>query len=102
MVSELAERLGIESPTVTRTLARLEPGGWFVREKVPGDRRAVRISLTSHARETLPQVEATWRKLADTATTGLDPAERAQLVTLLDRVRDNLLPLASDEEPAQA
>ncbi len=100
LVSELAERLGIESPTVTRTLARLEPGGWFVRAAVPGDRRAVRIRLTSHARRTLPEVEAIWCKLADTATTGLDPPEREQLVNLLDRVRANLLPLASDEESA--
>jgi len=102
LVSELAERLAIESPTVTRTLARLEPGGWFTREQVPGDRRAVRIRLTSHAREILPQVEANWRTLASTATAGLDRGEREQLVTLLDRVRDNLLALATDQEPEPA
>jgi len=98
LVSELAERLGVESPTVTRTLARLEPGGWFVREQVPGDRRAVRVRLTPRARDILPQVEGHWRKLADTATAGLTAEERDQLVTLLDRVRDNLIALATDEE----
>jgi len=102
LVSEIAERLGIESPTVTRTLTRLEPGGWLVREQVPGDRRAVRIRLTSHAQAMLPQVEANWRTLADTATAGLDRCEREQLVTLLDRVRDNLLALATDEEAEQS
>lgn len=101
LVSELAERLGIESPTVTRTLIRLEPSGWLVREQVPGDRRAVRIRLTSRAQEMLPQIEGNWRKLADTATGGLDGGDREQLVSLLDRVRDNLLALASDEEPEQ-
>lgn len=100
LVSELAERLGIESPTVTRTLARLESGGWFVREQVPADRRAVRIRLTPHARTTLPRIEAHWRKLADTATAGFDPAEREQLVGLLDRVRDNLLALPADGDAA--
>jgi len=97
LVSELAERLGIESPTVTRTLARLESGGWFVREQVPGDRRAVRIRLTAHAEELLPQIEAHWRTLAHTATAGLDRSEREQLVSLLDRVRANLLALSTDQ-----
>ena len=102
LVSELAERLGIESPTVTRTLTRLETGGWFIREAVPGDRRAVRIRLTPRAQKMLPQVEGHWRTLADTATAGLDPDEREQLVSLLDRVRDNLLalPVEESEEPA--
>jgi MarR family transcriptional regulator for hemolysin len=98
LVSEIAQRLGIESPTATRSLARLEAGDWFVREPVPGDRRAVRIKLTSQGRDILPNVEAVWRELAGTATTGLAPAERAQLVALLDRVRDNLLMLPAAEE----
>jgi len=97
LVSELADRLGIESPTVTRTLTRLEPGDWLVREQVPGDRRAVRIRLTLHAQEMLPQIEANWRKLADTATADLEPGEREQLVALLERVRESLLALAVDE-----
>lgn len=98
LVSELAERLGIESPTVTRTLARLESGGWFVRERVSGDRRAVRIRLTVHARRTLPHIEDQWRKLAETATAGLKPDEREQLVMSLERVRDNLLALTTGEQ----
>lgn len=96
LVSEIAERLGIESPTVTRSLARLEHGGWFIRERVPTDRRMVRITLTSHGQEVLPKVEAIWKQLANTATSGLADHEREQLVLLLDRVRDNLrsLPVA--------
>ncbi|MDQ3609805.1 MAG: hypothetical protein M3459_13040 [Actinomycetota bacterium] len=81
-------------------------GGWFVREQVPDDRRAVRIRLTGHAQVTLPQIEANWRKLAATATAtaGLDRHERDQLVTLLDHVRDNLLALttAEESEPPEA
>ncbi|GAB3156889.1 hypothetical protein GCM10027290_55880 [Micromonospora sonneratiae] len=98
LVSEIAERLGIEQPTVTRTLARLEPGDWFTREPVPGDRRAVRIKLTEKGLAAVPQVEAVWRRLADTATTGLDPAERRQLVATLDRVRINLTTLSADQD----
>jgi DNA-binding MarR family transcriptional regulator len=65
---------------------------------VPDDRRAVRIRLTVHAHATLPRIEANWRKLANTATAGLDHHERDQLVALLDHARDNLLALATNEE----
>lgn len=68
---------------------------------MPDDRRAVRIRLTVYAHATLPQIEANWRKLANTATAGLDRHERDQLVTLLDHVRDNLLALATNEESEQ-
>lgn len=90
VVSALTERLGVEQPTVTRTLARLEAGDWVVRTPVPGDRRAVCITLSDHARETIPKIESTWRTLAETATAGLDPDEREQLTRLLERVRGNL------------
>ncbi|GAB2962506.1 hypothetical protein GCM10027280_59260 [Micromonospora polyrhachis] len=97
LVNEIADRLGVEPPTVTRTLARLESGGWFTREPVPGDRRAVRIQLTEKGRAVVPQVEALWQKLADTATAGLDPDERGQLVSLLDRVRTNLATVPAEQ-----
>lgn len=99
LVSEIAERLGIESPTVTRSLARIEHGGWFLRERVPTDRRVVRIRLTSHGEAVLPKVEAVWEQLAEAATQGLAAHEQEQLVVLLGRVRDNLraLPIANEQ-----
>ncbi|WJK43239.1 MarR family transcriptional regulator [Solwaraspora sp. WMMA2056] len=63
-VSEVAARLGVEQPTVTRSLSRLEPGGWFVRQSVPGDRRLTRIVLTDKGRTGIAQIEAAWRTLA--------------------------------------
>lgn len=90
LVSELAERLGVESPTVTRTLARLDADGWFTREPVATDRRAVRIRLTARGRNILDGIEAAWRTLAETATAGLDSSARQQLVQLLEQVQSNL------------
>lgn len=90
LVNELADCLSVESPTVTRTLARLETGGWFTRQTVPGDRRAVRIQLTAQGRRVLKQIEATWQTLADNATAGLDRADRERLVSLLKHVQANL------------
>ncbi len=90
LVSELADRLGVESPTVTRSLARLEPGGWTVRHQVPGDRRAVRVRLSPRGHAVLERVEAVWRDLAELVADGLSDAERSQLVELLQRVEANL------------
>ncbi|MEV2240612.1 MarR family transcriptional regulator [Micromonospora sp. NPDC049891] len=97
-VSEIAARLGVEQPTVTRSLSRLHQGGWFVREAVPGDRRATRVQLTRKGRAVIPEIEAAWRTLAETATAGMADDQRATLVHLLEKVRENLLTLAAETE----
>lgn len=97
-VSEIAARLGVEQPTVTRSLSRLDQGGWFVRESVPGDRRATRIQLTGKGLAAIPEIEAAWRTLAETATAGMANDQRASLIELLEKVRGNLLTLTAEIE----
>ncbi|MEU4690142.1 MarR family transcriptional regulator [Actinoplanes sp. NPDC023714] len=97
-VSEIAARLGVEQPTVTRSLNRLEQGDWFTREAVPGDRRATRIVLTGKGRAGIAQIEAAWRTLAQTATAGMAKDEQDTLIDLLKKVRENLLVLAVETE----
>lgn len=97
-VSDIAARLGVEQPTVTRSLSRLDQGGWFVRESVPGDRRATRIQLTDKGRAAIPAIEATWRSLAETATAGMTNDQIATLVGLLEKVRGNLVTLTAETE----
>ncbi|MBQ1047342.1 MarR family transcriptional regulator [Micromonospora sp. C51] len=97
-ISEIAARLGVEQPTVTRSLSRLDQGGWFIREPVPGDRRATRIQLTSKGRAVIPKIEAAWRTLAETATAGMATDQRAAFVELLEKVRGNLRTLTAETE----
>jgi MarR family transcriptional regulator for hemolysin len=97
-VSEIAVRLGVEQPTVTRSLSRLDQGGWFAREPVPGDRRATRIRLTGKGHAVIPQIEAAWHTLAETATAGMANDQRAGLIELLEKVRGNLLTLTTETE----
>jgi MarR family transcriptional regulator, transcriptional regulator for hemolysin len=97
-VSEIAARLGVEQPTVTRSLSRLDQGGWFVRESVPGDRRATRIRLTDKGMVVIPGIEAAWRTLAETATAGMANDQRASLIELMEKVRANLLTLTAEIE----
>ncbi|QBI55500.1 MarR family winged helix-turn-helix transcriptional regulator [Streptomonospora litoralis] len=89
-VSQLAAQLGIESPTATRTLARMEKRELFRREPVPSDRRQVRIVLTEHARRLIPEIEAAWDELAEETLGGLSPEQRSAVVEALEDANDRL------------
>lgn len=90
-VGELAERIGVEPPMVTKSLVRLDDSGWFTREPVPGDRRRVRLVLTDRGREAVPAIAEVWQQLAETATQGMPAQARADLVGLLEGVQAALL-----------
>ncbi len=95
-VSELAARLGIEPPTATRSLARLEGGGWFRREAVPTDRRQVRIVVTEAGHELLPGIERAWAELAEQVMGEVSMEQREIMLTTLERANDRLRGLVGD------
>ncbi|MCP2330435.1 MULTISPECIES: MarR family winged helix-turn-helix transcriptional regulator [Actinoalloteichus] len=95
-VSELAARLGVEPPTATRSLARLEDGGWFRREPVATDRRQVRIVVTDAGRALVPEIERAWADLAEHTLGDLDPADRETALTVLDQATSRLRNLVGD------
>ena len=55
-ITELAELLGVDAPTVTRKVQQLERQGLVVRQSDPADGRATRIRLTPVGRRTLERV----------------------------------------------
>ncbi len=55
-VTDLAEMLGVDTPTVTRKVQQLERDGMVVRQTDPGDRRASLIRLTPTGRRTVERV----------------------------------------------
>ena len=55
--SELAERLGVEPPTVTNMLSRMEKAGLLERCRDTGDARCTRVYLTEKGRELREPVE---------------------------------------------
>ncbi|GAA2589280.1 MarR family winged helix-turn-helix transcriptional regulator [Dactylosporangium fulvum] len=95
-VSELAARLGVEPPTATRSLARLESGGWFRREPVPTDRRQVRIVVTAAGRELVPDIERAWAELAEYAVGGVSPEHREIAISALEQANDRLRTLVGE------
>jgi len=87
---EVARRLGLATPTVTRATARMETAGLLRREPHDRDRRLVRLFLTERGRELEDVIGREMEQLSERALASLDSSERAALVRSLNRVRRNL------------
>ncbi len=64
---EIARRLGLATPTVTRAATRMEAAGLLRREPHPGDRRLVRLLLTERGRSLEHVIAAETDKLTERA-----------------------------------
>lgn len=95
-VSELAARLGVEPPTATRSLGRLESGGWFRREAVATDRRQVRIVVTDAGHELVPGIERAWAELAEQAMGTASDERREIALTTIEEANDRLRGLVGE------
>ena len=87
---DLARRLGLATPTVTRTATRMEAAGLLRRGPHERDRRLVRLFLTDRGRALREVIDREREELSRRALASLDQDERAALVRGLDRVRRNL------------
>lgn len=87
---ELAARLRVEPPTVTRMIQRLEGCGLVERRKDPDDARSFRVCLTEKGRALEDPVAERWDQVEEKAFRGMSEAEKTLLRGLLARVRENL------------
>lgn len=86
-VSELGEKMFLESNTLTPILKKLEQGGFLRRQRDPSDERQVRISLTEAGR----RLREKGMHMNLVASTGLKPDEFARLQQNVVTLRDNLI-----------
>jgi DNA-binding MarR family transcriptional regulator len=89
-VGVLAGRIGVEVPTLVRTLTRMEAAGLLRREADPADGRRAIVRLTARGRELEAVVPGILAEVTEQAAAGMSEAEREQLVDLLRRLRANL------------
>src|SRR3712207_8826465 len=68
---ELAERLGVEPPTVTKMLRRLERCGLLERRQDPNDARSFRVYLTAEGRSLEGPVSRCWERVEERAFAGM-------------------------------
>jgi DNA-binding MarR family transcriptional regulator len=97
--SELGDRTGIASATMTATLDLLERREWVRRSPNPGDRRSTLVEITAAGRGNADVLLPSLRQVERSALHTLTAGERRQLVELLAKVLERLADIAA--EPPQ-
>jgi MarR family transcriptional regulator for hemolysin len=87
---ELSQRLGVEEPTVVRLVDALETGGWVERRAHELDRRAKLVQVTAEAYPVLREAQDIVAELQDEMFAGLDPADLAVCVRVLNELAARL------------
>lgn len=96
---ELAARLEVEAPHVTRQVQRLQQAGYADRVPDPDDRRAQLIQLTPAGRAASDRIREAGTSGVQAALAHWPPQELHQLATLLHRMVDDFLTYSAAEEP---
>jgi DNA-binding MarR family transcriptional regulator len=87
---QLAGRLGVRPPTITKTINRLQVQGFLDKRASESDARQAHIFLTDTGREAIKAIEKSVRKTEKQALKGLDKKDQKALSKLLSRVEANL------------
>jgi DNA-binding MarR family transcriptional regulator len=100
-MSQLAQTLAVQPPTVTKMVSRLAAQGYLERRASKGDGRQAHVFLTDRGRETIADVDKGWKRLEKEALAGIDDKDVKRLRKLLRQVERNLSSSLDDgDEPA--
>jgi DNA-binding MarR family transcriptional regulator len=89
-VTDLAEILGVDAPTVTRKVQQLERDGMVARHTDPDDGRASRIRLTPAGRRTIERVRRARRAWLEELLAKWGDDDLSALADLLSHFADDL------------
>ena len=85
----LAEKMGIEGPTLVRLLDNLERGGLLERRPSPVDRRANTLHLTAKAKPLIKTINRIADEIRADLCEGIDERALAEARSVLQQVADN-------------
>ena len=88
MITEVARRLLLETPSVTTMIDRLSERGLVERVKDPKDRRKTLVALTAKGKRLVESIREPGRQLQEEMFGALDDGERENLKALLQKFRD--------------
>ncbi|MGA8148429.1 MAG: MarR family transcriptional regulator [Gallionellaceae bacterium] len=91
---ELAERLGIEAPTLVRLIDRMEADGLLKRCASESDRRVKHLRLSPAGRKEVARIWASAADLRKEILSGLSKAEINTTLEVLQKIRASLETLA--------
>jgi DNA-binding MarR family transcriptional regulator len=84
-VGEMADRLGVRPPTVSKTLTRLAEAGLVSRSSVSGDKRRVAARVTTKGRAKLDRIAGIRSRVERELLSGFDPKDERRLRRLLNK-----------------
>jgi DNA-binding MarR family transcriptional regulator len=91
---EIAEAAVINLSTMTRIIQRMAAAGLVTTAPSSEDARVTMVSLTAEGEDRLAEARKASAPVYEHLIEGLAPAEFEQLIGLLERLHDNLEPLA--------
>ena len=100
---QLASRLGVRPPTITKTINRLQVQGFLDKRASDSDARQAHIFLTGTGREAIRAIEQVGPQDREAGVEGPGQEDQKALAKLLSRVEANLsngaVTVESDDEP---
>lgn len=97
-VQDLANYMGIEAPSVSRTAKELEDAGFLKRAQDNKDRRAFNLSLTSAGKAELQKFRRARRQKLSAVLADWKTEDRRDLARLLDKFGKDLLDPQSEQK----
>ena len=98
-MSELANSLSVQPPTVTKTITRLAAQNLVERRASPTDKRRAKVFMTEDGRERIKLIDKTWKRMEKEATADLDIKDRKRLRKILRQIEQNLAASSAVIEP---
>ncbi len=97
--ADIGRRLGVDRSDMVAVLNDLEHAGYVSRAPDPSDRRRNRVSLTADGQSALGRFDRLVAQADAALLEPLSPAERDQLVSLLERIDADGSPSAAHLDP---
>ncbi len=85
---ELAERMGIEEPTLAGLLDRLQEDGWIKRRESLNDRRCKIVHLQRRSKAVLDEIFSAAHQLRDELIEDVPPRDLETCMRVLTRIRE--------------
>jgi MarR family transcriptional regulator for hemolysin len=84
---QLAEWIGIEGPTLVRTLDRMAEDGWIERRESESDRRAKTVHLTQQSTAIIKQINQVAAQLRSELLADIDADELETCMRVLQKIK---------------
>src|SRR5436190_57216 len=85
---EIAERMGVEEPTLAGLLDRLQKDGWIERRESPNDRRCKLVHLQRRSQVVLDEIFNTAHGLRNELMENVSPDDLETCVRVLRHIRE--------------